>query len=63
MGGLVAHHLDGEVTDLRVTEHPPERLGIRRWSQQVPQRLLLVCVVGDDQGFPLAIHRRPFPAA
>ena len=61
MRGLVAHHLNSEIADLLVTEHPPERLGVGRRGQQVPQRLLLVLVVGDDQGLPLAAHRTPSP--
>ena len=56
MRGLVTHHLNGEIADLRVAEHPPERLGVRRRGEQVPQCLLLVLVVGDDQGVPLAAH-------
>jgi hypothetical protein len=59
MRWLVAHHLHGEVADLRVTEHLAERLRVRRRGQQVAQRLLLVGVVGDDQGFPLAGHCPP----
>jgi hypothetical protein len=63
MRGLVAHHLHSEVADLRVTEHPPERLGVRRRGQQVPQSLMLVLVISDDQGFPLAAHPPRSPAA
>jgi hypothetical protein len=57
VGGLVAHHLNSEITDLPVTEHPAERLGVRRRGQQVPQGFLVILVVGDDQGLPLAAHR------
>ena len=63
MRRLVAHHLHGEVADLRIAEHPPERLGVRRRRQQVPQCLLVVFVVGDDHGFPLPVHRPSSPVA
>jgi hypothetical protein len=60
---LVTHYLHGEVTDLGIAEHPAERLGVCRWRHEVPQCLLVVLVVCDDQGFPLAAHCPPSPAA
>ena len=54
--GLVTHHLHREAADAGVPEHPPQGRSIRRRGQQVPQCLLLILVVGDDQGSPLAGH-------
>lgn len=59
--GFVTHDLHGEFADLRITEHPPERLGVHRRSQQVPQPLLLIFIDGDDQGLALTVHRAPSP--
>jgi hypothetical protein len=56
MRGFVPHYLHGKAADLGIAEHPAERLGIGARGQQVAQRLLLVLVVGDDQGFPLAAN-------
>src|SRR6266700_3564053 len=58
MRGLVSHHLHGEVADLPVAEHPLELVSVCRRGQQLPHSLLLVFVVGDDQGLALAAHER-----
>ena len=29
VGGLIPHHLYGEIADLGIAEHPAERLGVR----------------------------------
>ena len=53
--------MDGEIADLGIAEHPAERLGVRARGQQVAQRLLLIRIIGDDQGFPLATHNAASP--
>lgn len=56
MRGLVTDHLHGEVADLRVAEHSPKRLGIGSRGPQILQCALLIGVIRDDQGHPLAAH-------
>jgi len=45
-----------EIADLGIAEQLAKNLGVRTRGEQVAQCLLLVLVVGDDQGFPLAGH-------
>ena len=53
---FVAYHVHVEAADLRVAEHPGQRLRVRRGSEQMPQPLVVILIAGHDQGPTLTVH-------